>query len=327
MTTYTFLTNATNLNKPRARAHQTIFREYYVLVILTRRNTDYKMNSTFILRSPAWDVTKGKYEEINLLPLMATPGPMLMILATYLLFVLKIGPTLMTKREPYKLKVVLLLYNAFQVILSVYMVYTYLLKMLQRGFAPTTCLMHDKNERDNILFGIWLYFAAKVTELLDTVFFVLRKKDNQVTFLHLYHHSVMMFGTWMYLKYWPSYTLYFIGFLNSLVHVFMYTYYGLSALGPKVSKYIFWKKHMTKFQMIQFICVIIHYIVAVNRTECPPSKGVALFVGLNTFFFLLLFLNFYIQSYKSGLFRLDGTEGCIKACKKDSVRGEKSKNS
>ncbi|CAH2107721.1 unnamed protein product [Euphydryas editha] len=144
---------------------------------------------------------------------------------------------------------------------------------------------------------IWLYFAAKVSELLDTVFFVLRKKDKQITFLHLYHHSVMMIGTWAYLKYWPSETLFFIGFLNSLVHVFMYTYYGLSALGPKVAKYIFWKKYMTKFQMIQFVCIIIHYIVAVRRSECPPASGVAAFVACNVTFFLILFLHFYWQSY------------------------------
>lgn len=53
---------------------------------------------------------------------MATPGPVLMILAVYLLFVLKIGPALMVKREPYKLTSGLVVYNSLQVILSAYMV-------------------------------------------------------------------------------------------------------------------------------------------------------------------------------------------------------------
>ncbi|XP_038210396.1 elongation of very long chain fatty acids protein 4-like isoform X1 [Zerene cesonia] len=282
------------------------------------------MSNSVGLRFPEWDMAKSKYDEVDSLPLMATPGPMLMILAAYLLFVLKIGPSLMTKREPYKLTITLLLYNVFQVVLSAYMVQKYVSMLLDKGFAPTTCYMHDKKEREQILFDIWIYFAAKVTELLDTVFFVLRKKDSQVTFLHLYHHSIMMFGTWMYLKYWPSYTLYFIGFLNALVHVFMYTYYGLAALGPKVAKYIFWKKYMTRLQLIQFVCIIIHYIIAVNRTECPPAKGVAMFVACNTSFFMFLFLNFYRQNYKTSIIKLDGTKGCIGliAIKKDEKRVE-----
>jgi elongation of very long chain fatty acids protein 7 len=101
-----------------------------------------------------------------------------------------------------------------------------------------------------ILGGIWWYFAAKVTELLDTIFFVLRKKNSQVTFLHVYHHSIMMFGTWATLKYVPTQTLNFIGMLNSLVHVVMYTYYGLAAYGPRFEKYLRWKKYITKMQLV-----------------------------------------------------------------------------
>ncbi|XP_032511192.2 elongation of very long chain fatty acids protein 7-like [Danaus plexippus] len=255
------------------------------------------MTTDMPLRFPDWDLNKSLYGETDSLPLMATPGPVLMILALYLLYVLKIGPALMTKREPYKLTTALLLYNGLQVVGSVYLVQTYFSRLMSRGILHSTCHMNDSKERKEILVGIWLYFIAKVSELLDTVFFVLRKKDNQVTFLHLYHHSIMMLGTWAFLKYWPSDNLFFIGFLNSLVHVFMYTYYGLSALGPKVAKYIFWKKHMTKFQLIQFVCIIIHYILAVRISDCPPSRGVATFVASNTVFFLILFLNFYSQSY------------------------------
>ncbi|CAH0728005.1 unnamed protein product, partial [Brenthis ino] len=255
------------------------------------------MSSDVGLRFPVWDLTLSKYEEIDNLPLMSTPGPILMILAAYLLFVMKVGPALMHKREPFKMTSGLVLYNALQVILSAYMVQKYFRHLLNNGITPRTCNIETDSQRKEILFSIWLYFAAKVSELFDTVFFVLRKKYNQVTFLHLYHHSIMMIGTWAYLKYWPSETLFFIGFFNSLVHVFMYTYYGLAALGPSVAKYIFWKKYMTKFQLVQFVCIIIHYIVAVNRSECPPSRGVATFIGCNTAFFLCLFLHFYRQSY------------------------------
>ncbi|CAF4754620.1 unnamed protein product [Pieris macdunnoughi] len=285
------------------------------------------MTSAFSLRFPEWDLTKSQFKELDELPLMRTPGPILMILAAYLLFVLKIGPALMTKREPYKLTAVLVLYNFFQVVLSAFMVYRYASMMSEYGIAPTACHMHNKSTRETILLDIWIYFAAKVTELLDTIFFVLRKKDSQVTFLHLYHHSVMMIGTWMYLKYWPSYTLMFIGFMNALVHVFMYTYYGLAALGPKVTKYIFWKKYMTKLQLLQFFCIIAHYIVAVNKTECPPTKGVAIFIGGNTLFFAFLFLNFYFQNYRSRNLVKDKTLEKLKRPKViDDANNEKEKS-
>lgn len=62
-------------------------------------------------------------EEIDELPFMASLGPVLTILAVYLVFVLKIGPVFMRKREGYKLTYTLLIYNAIQVAFSVYLVY------------------------------------------------------------------------------------------------------------------------------------------------------------------------------------------------------------
>ncbi|XP_021181993.1 very long chain fatty acid elongase 7 [Helicoverpa armigera] len=257
------------------------------------------MNSVIGLspKNPSWDLNKSKYEEIDELPFMASLGPVLTILAVYLVFVLKIGPVFMRKREGYKLTHTLLIYNAIQVAISVYMVYRFFIDLIHMGLVPKKCYMNEDNSRNRILFGTYLYLSAKLSELLDTVFFVLRKKTSQITFLHLYHHTVMVIGTWALLKYWPSHTLIFIGFLNSLVHVFMYTYYGLAALGPNVAKYLWWKKYMTKFQLIQFVSIIIQYVATVRVSECPPARGVAIFVSCNTGVILLLFLNFYRQNY------------------------------
>merc|ERR1712037_726826 len=46
----------------------------------------------------------------------------------------------------------------------------------------------------------------------------------------------------------------FGGGLNCLVHVIMYGYYFLAALGPHMRPYLWWKKYLTTFQMIQFVC-------------------------------------------------------------------------
>jgi hypothetical protein len=43
--------------------------------------------------------------------------------------------------------------------------------------------------------------------------------------------------------------------INSFVHIIMYTYYLLSALGPTVQKYLWWKKYLTTLQMVRQLCV------------------------------------------------------------------------
>lgn len=52
--------------------------------------------------------------------------------------------------------------------------------------------------------AVWLYYMAKIIELLDTVFFVLRKKNSQVSFLHLYHHSLMPVCSFIGVKYFAG---------------------------------------------------------------------------------------------------------------------------
>ena len=38
--------------------------------------------------------------------------------------------------------------------------------------------------------------------------------------------------------------------LNSFIHTIMYSYYGLSALGPAVQKHLWWKKYLTQMQLV-----------------------------------------------------------------------------
>ena len=58
-------------------------------------------------------------------------------------------------------------------------------------------------------------------------------------------------SVWPGLRFVPGGHATFFGLLNSFVHVFMYLYYMFAALGPKYSKWIWWKRHMTDLQMIQ----------------------------------------------------------------------------
>lgn len=42
----------------------------------------------------------------------------------------------------------------------------------------------------------------------------------------------------------------FPNILNNFVHVLMYFYYMLSAMGPQYQKYLWWKKYMTELQIV-----------------------------------------------------------------------------
>jgi hypothetical protein len=41
-----------------------------------------------------------------------------------------------------------------------------------------------------------------------------------------------------------------LGVINTFVHIIMYSYYMLAALGPQVQKYLWWKKYLTLLQMV-----------------------------------------------------------------------------
>lgn len=57
----------------------------------------------------------------------------------------------------------------------------------------------------------------------------------------------------------------FFGLLNTFVHIFMYAYYMLAAMGPEYQKYVWWKQHMTTLQMVQFVGIMIHGFQLVSR--------------------------------------------------------------
>lgn len=228
--------------------------------------------------------------------LMGSPIPLLAITATYILFVVKVGPDYMKSRPAMGLNKILGLYNAVQVIVSFLLLVKGVTMLATNGLVSSEC------KTDQLLFqiseGIYQYHLVKITELLDTVFFVLRKKQKQVTFLHVYHHTVMIWNTWIGLKYDTSYTLIFLGTVNSFIHVIMYTYYGLSAF-PSLRKYLWWKKYLTRMQLIQFVAVILHAVVN-YLYGCPISTMMFFIVMFNAVLFTILFGDFYVKSYLKG---------------------------
>ncbi|KFB53505.1 AGAP004372-PA-like protein [Anopheles sinensis] len=110
--------------------------------------------------------------------------------------------------------------------------------------------------------------------------------------------------------------------LNSFVHIVMYFYYMVAALGPKYQKYIWWKKYLTAFQMcfactalrvddtplakgtvkelavaLSLFAIFTHPVPAAVLPTCDYPKGFMVWIGLHGVMFLFLFSDFYKQAY------------------------------
>lgn len=52
--------------------------------------------------------------------------------------------------------------------------------------------------------GCWWYYFSKFTEFMDTIFFVLRKKNDHISTLHVIHHGCMPMSVWFGVKFTPG---------------------------------------------------------------------------------------------------------------------------
>lgn len=144
--------------------------------------------------------------------------------------------------------------------------------------------------------AVYTYFICKLIELLDTVFFVLRKKNRQISFLHLYHHSMMPMCAWIGAKFFAGGHPTLLGVINSFIHVFMYAYYMLAACGPHMHKYLWWKKYLTIMQIVQFVIIFLHN-VQMLFTSCNFPKFLSFLLTLNACIFIYMFGSFYVNNY------------------------------
>jgi len=103
---------------------------------------------------------------------------------------------------------------------------------------------------------IWWTLLLKVIDLSETIVFVLRKKDRQISFLHTYHHISTVIYAWLTLRYFIHSFDMTIIMLNSSVHIIMYSYYFLSTFGSNVQRRLLsFKKWITMIQMVSLLLI------------------------------------------------------------------------
>lgn len=220
----------------------------------------------------------------------------LSFVVTYLLLVW-ILPKVMKNREPFQLTNLLVLYNAAMTLLNLYICVEVIISTTAAGYSYSCQKLDTSNDPKEVRIAsvLWWFYASKFMELLDTMFFLLRKKNVQVTFLHVYHHTTMVCLWWIGIKWVAGGQSFLSAMINSMVHVIMYAYYGMSAV-PSLKKYLWWKRHLTQFQLIQFCVLLCHGVVSL-RVKCDYPLWMQYALIGYMISFLVLFSNFYIHAY------------------------------
>ncbi|KAJ0173008.1 hypothetical protein K1T71_011184 [Dendrolimus kikuchii] len=232
-------------------------------------------------------------------PMVSSPAPVLIIMYLYHRFVTSWGPAFMANRPPYHLKKLIILYNIVQIYLSAYLAAQCLTRLYLSGYYSLWCqkMIYEDTPLERIVVSrVWLYYMIKIIDLLDTVFFVLRKKFSHVSFLHVYHHMGMCLLGYVGTKYVPGGHGIMLGFINSMVHAVMYSYYLISVVRPKWVR-AWWKKYITQLQILQFLILILHFGHVLFEPSCEYPKWVSFAFLPHNIFILFLFSNFYFKEY------------------------------
>jgi len=230
--------------------------------------------------------------------LVPSPMPLIYISLVYLCIVYFAGPLFMKNRRPYSLKTFMQCYNIFQVIANFWIVFNIVTGGKPFASVWRYCESLDKicgRNTEKQLEIMWWGLLLKIVDLSETICFVLRKKDQQISFLHTYHHVSTVFFLWSGLRYFIQGFIMTMAMLNCSVHVIMYSYYFLSTFGSIQRRLQTFKKWITIIQMahITFMMVIGLQSFIFCNNVLIYSAG----VFLNNLINLLLFFNFY-SSYK-----------------------------
>lgn len=198
------------------------------------------------------------------------------------------------RKEGFRLKSVIVVYNAICVLLAGYVVVGILLYKLETP-GSFACNPLDTSKRgQQMAFIFWVFYAQKYWEFLDTWFYILRRSFRQVTFLHLFHHSSITLVVGAIVRFDFSGDMYLPVFLNAVVHVLMYSHYLLTACGIKS----WWRPYLTSLQITQFIAISTQsYLAYQGGSSCGAPDFAKLILMSYMASMIILFLNFFVRRY------------------------------
>lgn len=137
--------------------------------------------------------------------LMSNPYPTVACCMLYF-FAVRAGVAFMRKRPALELRSCLLVYNCLLVAVSTWI-------FVDGGrfgwfgrysYTCAECDLQDNEVNQRMVNIVHVYYLSKFVEMMDTLFFVLRKKNELLTPLHLIHHGLLPLSCWFTVKYVPG---------------------------------------------------------------------------------------------------------------------------
>ncbi|CAE5966353.1 unnamed protein product [Arabidopsis arenosa] len=157
------------------------------------------------------------------------------------------------------------------------------------------CLPVDVKPSGPLFFWAQVFYLSKILEFVDTLLIILNKSIHRLSFLHVYHHATVVIMCYLWLR--TRQSMFPVGIvMNSTVHVIMYGYYFLCAVGSRPK----WKKLVTNVQIVQFVvglglgsgAMLQHYF----GSGCSGVWALY-FNGVFNASLLALFYNFHSKNY------------------------------
>eukprot|EP01123_Difflugia_compressa_P013434 TRINITY_DN620_c0_g1_i1.p1 TRINITY_DN620_c0_g1~~TRINITY_DN620_c0_g1_i1.p1 ORF type:complete len:237 (-),score=12.41 TRINITY_DN620_c0_g1_i1:231-941(-) len=219
-----------------------------------------------------------------------SPLFMIAVSAVYLLLCF-FGKRFMSTRSPISVGSFPILYNLFQVLLSIYMSWG----IFGPGGLGSSTFVFGLNSTYSyrLEYFVWIHYWSKMIDFVDTILILLKKNDRQLNFLHVYHHSsiVIIWGLLLHFSVGNGTTAFGAG-INSFIHAIMYTHYLVLSLGLQNP----YKKYLTGAQLIQFALCVMHSVL-VGFLERSPVQPWWLLQFLYQLSMLYLFMDFYKRTY------------------------------
>ncbi|BFG15019.1 hypothetical protein CerSpe_012930 [Prunus speciosa] len=201
--------------------------------------------------------------------------------------------------KPHLLKPITAVYNLNLILLSLIMAVGSLVSIFSYAPYPfwIICFPPKTSPTGPFFFWAYIFYLSKIYEFVDTFLIILSGSLHRLTFLHVYHHTMVLVMCYIWLH--TSQSLFpAVIAANATVHVVMYTYYLLAALGVRPK----WKRRVTEFQIFQFMSSFVGLVWMLiyhfNGSGCCGIWGWC----FNIFFYvslLAMFMDFHAKSYGS----------------------------
>lgn len=186
------------------------------------------------------------------------------------------------------------IYNIIQVVLCASLVYRVYDVYKSENYSFLCNKFNVPNTR--MAEVTWAFYMLKFFDLFDTLFMVMRGNWRQISFLHVYHHSSVIYISWVNASVGYDGEIYYVVAFNSFVHVVMYSYYFMASLNMKLAKMM--KMFVTQLQMIQFMSMVVHALYHIyNRNKCYYPLRVSMGYFFYVISLFLLFRNFSKKTY------------------------------